>query len=237
MRAFINAYGAKDSLGNDRVSEIRGLLHFGGKPVIQHTLERLADINITPPVLVYVNKEHEQSYRAMLSQTPVPVDIQVPSGPTDPVNMYVSGLSQLGIDEHALILADDNLFDFSLAGLLKEMERVQSNAVAVRHFSGFPSGKFNFATCNLQGGRLIDGSYSFANPGTEHPFVILDIYGVHKQHIPGFVRYKGPNAPPIEQLAREWFKDFHAWLPKGFWADIGKPVLRQKAEEYFKKLF
>lgn len=120
MKAFINCVGKHDSLGQDRISEIRGLVEFGGKPTIVHTLDNLANLNVEEPILVYTNKEHYQTYKKSLKD--YPVNIQPYNGLKNPLIVYYNAMKQFA-GEHIILIADDNLFDFSLEGLVETFKQ------------------------------------------------------------------------------------------------------------------
>ena len=135
--------------------------------------------------------------------------------------------------DDVLVIADDNLFDFSLEGLVKRFNCVDDNTLVVRNerkLNNQHIGELNFARCNVDRmGKIISASYSFL-PGTHtnKGMIICDLYLVHRKRIDNLSE---------NYIGKEWFKDFYAWEAKdGFWADIGKFPLRKEAERYFNSL-
>ena len=63
MKGFINACGERDSLGNLR--NLRGLVEFGGKPLIFYTLDKFKEIGIEE-VLIYTNRNQKDIYQQKL---------------------------------------------------------------------------------------------------------------------------------------------------------------------------
>lgn len=235
MRAFINCVGSYDSMGQDRSSEIRGLMEFRGKPAVVHTLENLLTLDLSEPVLFYVNEEHHNAYNKAL--TDYPVKIQSYKGPKEPLLVYCSAIKQLA-GEHTLLIADDNLFDFKLEGLVQTLEQKDDNVLAARELSQIiePSTAYdlNFGTCKISGdGKVTKASYSFDSKNRlEAKNVVLDLYLIHEKRTTFFSDLE--KTGDLSAAVFNWYRDFYAWVPKeGFWADIGKPVLREKAEEYF----
>lgn len=232
MKALINAYGKTDSLNQDRLHEVRGLVRFRGKPVIQHTLDKLSEIGVKAPILMYINPEHREAYQRFFHKKAYSVNLKEYSGNSNPLAAYFSGLQELG-DDNVLLLADDNIFDFSLKGLLDRFAEVDDNVLAVQDLENVVSGNpnLNFGRCQVnEKGRITKASYSFdSSTRIDAPKVIFDIYLIHKKRIPFFLALRNN----LAEAAISWWKDFYVWEPVGFWADIGKPELRRRAEEHF----
>lgn len=236
MRGLINVVGENDSFGRNRTGEIRGLVKFAGKPVILHTIDKMRETEVGK-VLVLVNQKHVQEYgKALAGEKDITVqgcDVM------SPFFAYMHGLKQLKGDD-VLAVADDNLFDFSLTKLIKGFRRVDSNVLAVRDLEFVASAdeveKLNFGRVIIDDkGKVTSASFSFASQTRlKDGKIALDIYLIHRRRIPQFERMiaKGD----LDYVAKNWWKDFYAIvINEGFWADIGKPELRRKAEEYFGK--
>ncbi len=241
MRVFVNAYGKIDSLGKDRLKEARGLIRFGNKPVIQHILDGLAEIKMQEPVLLYVNPEHKKLYEEFSGQNPkYGLEIKEYEGNSNPLVVYFKGLRELS-DDNVLLLADDNLYDFSLQGLVQRFEEVNDNVIAVRDLSRISiedNVDLNFGMCEYdERGKVTNASYSFL-PETKlnAQKIVLDISIVHKKRIPFFVQLYEMGEKGVIEGSKMWWRDFYVWESKnGFWADIGKAQLRREAETYFSK--
>jgi NDP-sugar pyrophosphorylase family protein len=240
MKAFINAYGTVDSLGNDRSTEPRGLIRIGGKPVIQHTLDRLAELDLQEPVLLCVNANHREIYeKALRRQTRPRVEMRVYKAENaNQLLVYLARLRELGSD-HVLALADDNIFDFSLQGLVDRFYEVDDNVVAVRDISalGIPGEEdLNFGRCEHdESGRITNASYSFCQETRlAAGKVLLDIHVIHRRWIPHYEALWKRGEEGLLEGMQTWWNGFYVWEPaNGFWADVGKSTLRERAEMYF----
>lgn len=94
----------------------------------------------------------------------------------------------------------------------------------------------NFATCRISDdGKVKEASYSFdSSTKLDARNVILDLYLIHEKRTQYFSQLA--KKQDLSVAAHKWFRDFYAWIPKeGFWADIGKPPLREMANNYFNK--
>jgi len=235
MKGLINAVGKQDSLGKDRSSEVRGLIKLGGRALVHHTLERLEEIGIKE-TLILTNPNHKSQYKGEVFRKGQQVTVQSYRRNQDPLAVYLAGA--LMLKEDVLIVADDNVFDFSLKPMIEKFNQVQGSVLSIlpiERVMGENEGNLNFGTCSVgKNGRIIQASYSF-DPKTKMDSsqrIILDIYAVHRNQIIQAEKVVGG----AKDLANKWYSGFYAWEPKeGFWADTGKPLLRAKAEAHFSK--
>lgn len=236
MKGLINAIGEIDSLGGERTREIRGLVKFRGKPVVSYILERMREVG-AGEVLVLANQEHAQKYETALAGEKH-VTVQG-CGVMSPFFAYMHGFRQLKGDD-VLAVADDNLFDFSLAEMVRRFQEVNDNVLAARDLEFVASAeeaeRLNFGRVLINAsGKVTSASFSFA-PQTKIQAgkIALDIYFIHKRRIPQFEKMMAQG--DLDYVTKNWWKDFYGLvINKGFWADIGKPELRRRAEEYFGK--
>jgi len=236
MKGLINAVGNEDSLGKSRSSEIRGLIQFGGKSLVEHILQKLEEGNIGE-TLILTNPSHENRYRSKLAKKGNKVIIVPYSGNQDPLAVYLTGA--LMLEDDAFIVADDNLFDFSIAPMIEMFKKVQGSVLATLPLQRIIEGStedLNFGTCLVgEDGKISEASYSFdaSTKLDSSQKVVLDLYAVHRNQI---AQAKNIAEQGVGGLAAAWYSGFYAWEPKdGFWADIGKAPLRTKAESYFNK--
>ena len=236
MKGLINAIGEIDSLGGDRTGEIRGLVKFRGKPVVSYIIKRMKEAGASE-VLVLANEEHAEKYRSALYFSQ---HVRVLGcGVMSPFFAYMHGFRKLKGDD-VLAVADDNLFDFSLAGMVGRFQEVDDNVLAVRDLelvtNAEEAERLNFGRVVTDAsGKVTSASFSFA-PQTQlkEGKIALDIYLIHRKRIPQFERMMAH--ADLDYATKNWWKNFHAVvINEGFWADIGKPELRRRAEEYFEK--
>lgn len=202
-------------------------MKFGGKAVVANTIERMGEIGIASP-LVLTNPEHASAYDHALRGYSAEVKPYV----GNPMSFAVlaSAFHQLK-GEDILLVADDNVFDFSLEEMAKKFERVNDNVLAVKALDEIPDWEqLNLGTCNVAGDKITYATFSFS-PVKQEPvnLGILDLYMIHHKRIVDFGKML---SDPVKAI-NEWWHDFYAWKPTGFWADICKPVLRKEAERYF----
>jgi hypothetical protein len=240
MKALIVAYGQVNSIGEDRHQP--GLLRFGGKEVIGHTLDNIG--SLVDETLILSNREDAERYRRCVHGMDYKVKVEAYDGPSDPTYVYSAGLSMKGDTDDVVAIADDNLFLFSLDGLIHTFQEVDSSVMAVRHISDIDgsvsSPDANYGRClfDKSTGKVIHTSYSFGPPQQiRSDFVALDIYLVHHRFV-GELKsmMKDPRVRP-DDIIRKSTQSFYAWVAgEGPWWDVGKPHLRRQAEEYFSRI-
>lgn len=225
MKGLIVAYGSRDSQGRDRLQEPRGLLQFGGQSVVERLLGHFEEVGVTE-TLFLVQPEQEVLYRQALGRK---VQIHPYRGPGDEVSLFVTGLKQLGTEAPVIIAPDDEVFDFSLEGLVGEFHARDTDIVAVREGSDLGE-DHNFGRCTFdEQGRIVKFSYSFAPETAIHSrHILLGTYLIHPRTIATL-----NGAADSLKILTDFYRNAYVWLAEGFWADIGKPELRKMAEAHF----
>ncbi|MCD4666701.1 hypothetical protein K8R47_02725 [archaeon] len=237
MKGLIVAYGENDSRGRDRLSEIRGLMKFGGKEVVVRTLEKMKEIGIEDTLIV-TNESSNESYQRLFVNSPFSPRIEnYPGSNPDMTYVYTWGLSILGFQEPILAIADDHLFDFSLESLVKRFGELDKSILAVRRLENIGNGvDLNFGKCVVdENGKILEGSYSFFRSEKEidSDLICMDLWLVHQEMISDLLNLIGKKAQP-EEIISYYLRNIYSFeINEGFWADIGKPELRKQAEIYF----
>jgi len=238
MKGFINTVGYKDTLGQDRTKEIRGLVEIAGKTVVERTLEKFEEVGISQ-TLILTNPEHLEAYENFFANNRFNPKIWGYSKNPHPFFAYLSGVAMIGRYENILAVADDNIFDFSLSDIVEEFKETKQDYFAVGDFPKFLKKQnfelYNFGTCKIdKTGKAISVRNSFDNTNQyKHQKIIYDIYMTSKKTISKLITCFEKHG--AEKAGKEWYKTFFTWEPKGFWADIGKPEMREYAEKYFSK--
>ncbi|MBN1646274.1 hypothetical protein JW868_04510 [Candidatus Woesearchaeota archaeon] len=215
----------------------------------------MAEIGITQ-VLLLTNPSHRktyeewaeskgftpQTYESSHTRPRQGVKVVAYQGPTDPLSVYFNGISTMMGTSHILTVADDNIFDFSLHGLVETLEQADDNVV-----TAMPTGRLridgDLSRCNFgmltagRDGKVLEAGYSFGPNSTIGDLVILDIYLTHAKRVTYFLEFlKSPES--MKRAQAEWWKHHYAWIPPedGFWADTGKPEMRSGIKEHYRKV-
>lgn len=238
MKGLIIACGEKDSEGRDRTGEPRGLLRFGGREVVAHSLEKMHQAGVTHTVLL-TEEVLANRYREALRAYPYQVSVETAPIPNMPsIVAYAYGVTAFGNNEPVIAVADDNLFTFSFDKLLFKYAELTGNILAVRdeRFICESSRDMNFGRVSLdREGRIVNLNHSFSkSQAIASPLISLDMW-LFNPHIVSRLKSKIFGNIESCQFAREFLQTVYCVeMNHGFWADVGKPRLRLKAEQYFR---
>ena len=139
-----------------------------------------------------------------------------------------------------MVVSDDNIFSFSLENLIEKFNHTSNNIIVTRdikNIMGNEERELNFATCIYEGeyGKIKSATYSFGKNKTISSKVILDIYLLTLDGINATKDiYLSGDDGIVRELEASWWNYFHAFeINDGFWADIGKKCLLEKAKQFY----
>jgi glucose-1-phosphate thymidylyltransferase len=133
-------------------------------------------------------------------------------------------VQQAALDDDLLVIAGDNLFDFSLADYVAFWAgKGEASAVAVRDV-GSPELASQYGIVELDDDdRLLDFVEKPAEPRTTLAAIATYLY--HRSHVPLLDEYlDGGNAPDQPGRFVEWLcrrRPVYGWRFRGSWYDIG----------------
>ncbi len=237
MIGLIVACGEKDSQGRGRAAEQRGLLRLGDREVIVHALDRMFEAGVRESVLL-TEVALIGKYERVLAPHPYRVRIvPTPIANMSSLSAYIYGVSQFCIDEPMIAVADDNVFTFNFDELFLKSRQVNGNVLAVRHedFICEDTRGMNFGRVSIDSrGKIVQMSHSFFGRTTiDSRLISLDVWVFHPGVVSELRRELLHQATP-QDIVKAFIDRLHCVeVNEGFWADIGKPRLRLKAQEYF----
>lgn len=242
MRAIILAGGYATRLRplTDRVS--KPLLPVGGRPMIDWILDRIREVDDVERVHVVTNARFADDFREWASSHP---GVQVHDDGTHSnedrlgaVGDIAFTLDEARIEDDVLVVAGDNLFDYSLRDFVDFWrEKGAASAVAVRDVGDLELIK-QYSSVELgDDGRIVGFEEKPFEPrGT---LAATATYLFHREHVPLVRRYLDEGNVP-DQPGR-----FVAWLQKrepvygypfeGSWADIGDPEQLLEADNALRR--
>ncbi len=207
-----------------------------GKPVIEYIYDDVIASGITD-VLLSTNSKFESSFRSWATQKNAMIDFVI-----EQTNHHNEKLGALGgiayaiktmnIDTDLLIIAGDNLYDFSVKDIIAYFEKHRKPTIAFYDIGSKEQAK-NFGVAKLRGNMAVSFHEKPANP--ESTLVSTAIYLFPKEHLGKFEKYikKTNNSDNIGDFIT-WLIDdteVHGFTYKGKWYDIGTPDTYKKAFE------
>jgi glucose-1-phosphate thymidylyltransferase len=221
-------YATRLSPLTDDVSKC--LLPVGGRPMIDWILDRIRDVEEIDEVHVVTNSRFAPDFqRWAASQPGVVVHDDGTRSNEDrlgAIGDVAFTLEQAGIDDHVLVVAGDNLFDYSLADYLAFWrDKGVASAVAV-HDVGDLRLASQYGVVELtEEGRVVGFVEKPAEPASTLSATATYLY--HREHLPLVARYLAEgNSPDQPGAFIAWLHErepVYAYSFKGSWADIGDP--------------
>ncbi len=238
MKALILAAGYATRLYPLTLATPKPLLPVGGRPIIGHLLAKLEEVPHLDEVVVVTNALFYPQFAdwAVGAASRLPLRL-LQDGTFSPetrlgaVGDAALAIRTLGLDDHLLLLAADNLFDFSLVPMVAFFLDRGTDVVAVQ-FLDDPQRLRRTGVATLAAdGRLVDFVEKPADPPSS--WAVPPLYCYRRETLPLFQRYleEGGNADaPGHFLA--WLvhqRPVYAFPLPGRTYDVGTPEAYQQA--------
>ncbi|MFB6345003.1 MAG: NDP-sugar synthase [bacterium] len=141
MKALIMAAGYGTRLYPITKNTPKPLLEVGGQPMIDHVVDKIKDVEDVNELLVVTNDKFYDRFLEWRDETtfPWPVTVLNDGSTEDGEKRGAIGDIQFTIDQvdpsdDLMVLAGDNLFDFSLEDMVDTFQEVNDNVIGVLQF-------------------------------------------------------------------------------------------------------
>ena len=241
MKAIILAGGFAKRMWPLTRDMPKPLLPVGGRPVIEHVLDKLASLDDIKTVYITTNRRFEPNFREWLIGLEYNKEIKLVVEETRSDDEKLGSIGAMrhiveseGIDDDLLCVAGDNIFQDSfdeLVGFFRKQntmvfglwEMQQSNARS----------KFGIASLDSSG-RVVDFEEKPENPKSN--LVSTGLYIVPKAMLGLITEYlEGQNNPDTFGCFISWLYSktpVHGHVFMNRWFDIGSLETYEKANEY-----
>jgi len=239
MRAIILAAGYATRLRPLTDTIPKQLLPVGSRPMIDWVCDRIAEI--TDRIELVTNARFADDFREW-ARVRGGVTVHDDGTVSNEDRLGAIGdiafvLGRVGTDDDLLVVAGDNLFDFSLGDFAEfTAGKGVASAVAV-----YDCGDLELATqygvVDVDGDdRVLDFQEKPAEPRST--LVATAAYLYHREHLPFVSRYLGEGNPP-DQPGRlvAWLYErepVYAFRFPGLWFDIGNPEQLLEADNHWR---
>jgi len=245
MKCIILAAGYATRLFPLTLNTPKPLVDVGGKPMIEHILEKVAALDNVEEVFVVTNEIFYPSFYewSLNFQENYPIKLKVINdGTTSNENrlgaigdiLFVLEAAQF--EDDLLVIAGDNLFEFSLVDFMAVHEKTKAPVLAVYDIAD-PEAAKKFGVVALdQDNRLIDFVEKPKEP--KSTLIATACYFFPESAVPLIYDYLDADNPPDRP------GDFVAWLYKkepvycfvatDSWFDIGSHESLKDADKHFK---
>jgi glucose-1-phosphate thymidylyltransferase len=242
MKAIVLAAGYATRLYPLTLSVAKPLLPLGGRPLLDRIVDAIDEVAEVDEVHIVTNAKFAASFREWVGDGPVVVHDDGTTSEEDRLGAIGDirfVLDETGIDDDLLVIAGDNLFDFSLAGYVDWWHgKGEASAVALHDVGDLDlAGRYGVVDIAADG-RILSFEEKPEQPRST--LIATAAYVFHRAHVPLLQRYLAEGNSP-DQPGR-----FVAWLtPRvpvygflfdGDWRDIGDAVQLLEADNAMRVL-
>ena len=242
MKAIVLAAGYATRLYPLTLSVAKPLLSLGGRPLLDRIVAAIDEVAEVDEVHIVTNGKFAASFRDWAGDGPVVVHDDGTTSEDDRLGAIGDirfVLDETGIDDDLLVIAGDNLFDFSLAGYVDWWHgKGEASAVALHDVGDLDlAGRYGVVDVAADG-RILSFEEKPEQPRST--LIATAAYVFHRAHVPLLRRYLDEGNSP-DQPGR-----FVAWLTprvpvygflfEGEWRDIGDAAQLLEADNRLRVL-
>lgn len=243
MKAVILAGGFAKRLWPLTKDKPKPLLEVGGKPIIQHILEKMQELELVDTIYISTNEKFGGQFQDFLkgfkSRKPIKV-IEEPSGNENEKLGAIGGWKYLvdkeKIDDDLLIIAGDNMFEFSLSNFMVFYKKHKAPVVAFYDMKSKERvrNKYGIAVLSRKGKVL---EFQEKTPNPKSTLVATCCYIFPKEIvrlIPEYLNNKNnPDAPGYFLIWLHTRQTVYGYVSKKKWFDIGCFEELEEARKYY----
>ncbi|RLJ08099.1 MAG: nucleotidyltransferase family protein [Candidatus Aenigmatarchaeota archaeon] len=236
MQVVILAGGFAKRMWPLTLERPKPLLPVSGKPILEWILERFAEAGLED-ILITTNSRFEQVFREWSEERALRLWIE-PSQREEEKLGSIGAMERLSsqLKDDVLVVAGDNLFDFSLRPFLEFFKQKRKILVG---FYDYPeeSHLSQYGIGELDGqGRLVAFEEKPERPKSR--LVSTGIYAFPKEKLGLFSAYiREGNNPDAFGYFIKWLlgkEEVYGWVFRGRWFDIGSLAVYEKLRDGWK---
>jgi len=238
MKALVLAAGYATRLYPLTLDRPKALLEVGGKPMLDHVVERLLPMGVDGLIVVTNAKftpHFEQWARGKADVTVVDDGTTSNDDRLGAIGDIGFVLDRLGLDEELVVVAGDNLFSDDISGFTVYGREVEAPVLAVHDVGDLSRmGEYNQVEVDDQG-RIVFFEEKPTDPRTTFAGVALYYYPRHTLPLVRDYLADGNNPDQPGRLV-EWLyprTPVYTWRLPGRWYDIGSTETLEEADRIF----
>ena len=199
MDAIILAAGYGTRLHPLTLDKPKPLLDVAGKPIIEHIIDKLEQVDIISKIYIVTNNKFEQNFIGWLRNFNAKKFIEIINDGTKSNEDRLGALGDLyytikekTIDNDIILIAGDNLFEMSLKEVVSAFKNVNNNVVVLHDVKDTELAK-NYGVADVKDNIVVDFQEKPENP--KSTLISTGIYLFPKRTIPLIKKYvdKGNN--------------------------------------------
>jgi glucose-1-phosphate thymidylyltransferase len=244
MQALLLAAGYGTRLYPLTKDTPKPLLEVGGRPMLEIILQSVREVDEVVGVVVVTNDRFYEDFKKWVEDFDFSLPINVINDGTSKDGKRLGAIGdikfsieQAGIEDDLLVLAGDNLFDFSLQDMVDTFHEKNSNVIGVLEFEDESKlSKYGIVETNEEG-RVVD----FVEKPDEPPsnLVAMGMYLFPEEKLGKIDEYLESGGNPDEP---GWYvtwlvenDEVYAHSFEGNWFDIGDKDSLKKADKFLRE--
>ena len=247
IKAIILAAGYATRLYPLTLNQPKPLLPIAGKPLIEHILFRVFEVEHIDQVYIVTNAKYNPHFTNWLKnyKSTVPITVINDKTTSNEDRLGAIGdidftIKQQNISDDVLVIAGDNLFEFSLRNLVSFFEKKQGSVVALFDFEDTSKVAGKYGVVRLgQNHKIIDFQEKPAAPTSSLASTACYIFS--KTDIEDLERCIAENRKPdnsgdfIKYLSSK--KDVYGFVFTETWFDIGSHDQLKDADDFWRNRY
>jgi glucose-1-phosphate thymidylyltransferase len=235
MKALILAAGYATRLRPLTDSIPKQLLPVGGRPMVDWILDRVEETSADEVHLV-TNARFAEDFARWAEGKNVQIHNDGTTSNEDRLGA-IGDMRFVGLDDDLLVVAGDNLFDYSLAEYERYWGERDGSCIAVLDVRDRELAK-QYGIVDVDENDRIT-AFEEKPPAPKTTLVATAAYVYHREHVPLIARYLDEGNPP-DQPGRlvAWLyrrEPVYAYRFPGLWFDIGNPEQLLEADNHWRE--
>ncbi len=242
MHAIILAAGYATRLYPLTENTPKPLLNIAGKPIIEHIIRKLEQINQIEKIYVVTNDKFEQHFKKWLNNYDAEKSIGIINDGTKSNEDRLGALGDIhyvinlkNLDSDIIVVAGDNLFELNLVDVVNFFKKRKSNVVVLHDIKDFELAK-HYGIVEVNNNLVVNFEEKPVSP--KSTLASTGIYLFPKKTITLIKKYiaQGNNPDKTGNFV-EWLHKREAvcsYITEKKWYDIGSIEQLEKANKYYK---
>jgi glucose-1-phosphate thymidylyltransferase len=222
VKAIILAAGYATRLRPLTDTWAKELLPVGGRPIIDSIVDSIAEVGEVDSIHVVTNARKAPAFHKWANGRDVHVHDDGTSSNDDRLGAIGDMrfvIERAGLDDDLLVIAGDNLFDFSVAAYVAYWRsKGEASAIAVRDVGSIELARYYGIVELAPDGRVLD--FVEKPPDPPSTLAATATYLFHRAHVPLVKTYLDEENPP-DQPGLQRREPVFGWTFDEAWFDIG----------------
>ncbi|MBS3096402.1 nucleotidyltransferase family protein [Candidatus Woesearchaeota archaeon] len=219
------------------------LLNIAGKPIIEHIIKKLEQINLINKIYVVTNDKFEQHFRKWLSNFNAEKPIEIINDRTKSNEGRLGALGDIhytinlkNINSEIVVIAGDNIFEDSLADAVNFFKKRKSSVIVLHDVKDFELAR-NYGIVEVSSNIVVNFEEKPTSP--KSTLASTGIYLFPKKTISLIKKYIAQgNNPDKTGSFIEWLHKrdvVYSYITDKGWYDIGSVEQLEKADKKYGK--